>query len=100
MQPFRPCNKNSNYKFTEIKIPFLILYLSLSLLCNGQELFSVTEPASNRASGSIGFRIDNTMMDELNTSRINYHLIPEVMAGISKEIMVNGMLFSVTEVTF
>lgn len=33
------------------------------------------------------------MMDEINTSRINYHLIPEVMVGISKKLTVNGCLF-------
>ena len=58
-----------------------------------QELFSVTEPASNRAVGSIGFRVDNSIMDELNTSKINYHLIPEIMAGISKTLMISGNVF-------
>ncbi|GAB4039407.1 hypothetical protein [Spirosoma gilvum] len=33
------------------------------------------------------------MMDEINTTRINYHLIPEVMVGISKKLMINGCLF-------
>jgi hypothetical protein len=32
-------------------------------------------------------------MDEVNTSRINYHLIPEVMVGVSKKFMVSGNLF-------
>lgn len=69
----------------------ILIFLSTS--SKSQELFSYTEPASNRAAGSIGFRIDNTMMDEINTSRINYHLIPEVMIGISKKLMVNGTIF-------
>jgi hypothetical protein len=73
-------------------------YLIISLLFLwvpvwSQELFSVTEPASNRPAGSVGFRVDNTVMDELNTSRINYHLIPEIMVGISKKLMVSGNLF-------
>ncbi len=76
-----------------MKTYFVTILIFLSTFCKAQELFSFTEPASNRAAGSIGFRIDNTMMDEINTSRINYHLIPEVMIGISKKVMVNGTVF-------
>ncbi|CAN5661320.1 hypothetical protein BH11BAC3_BH11BAC3_20680 [soil metagenome] len=71
---------------------FIIIFL-VTQSCHAQELFSLTEPASNRAAGSIGFRIDNTIMDEQNSSRTNYHLIPEVMIGISKKLTVNGSLF-------
>jgi hypothetical protein len=58
-----------------------------------QELFSVTEPASNRAAKSVGIRVDNSIMDESGTSKINYHLIPEIMAGLSKTLMVSGGVF-------
>ena len=76
-----------------MKTLFLALCILLASISNAQELFSVTEPASNRAAGSIGFRIDNTIMDELNTSRINYHLIPELLVGVSKRLMINGAAF-------
>jgi hypothetical protein len=76
-----------------MRLLLLIVFSLLSLLARSQELFSVTEPASNRAVGSIGFRVDNSIMDELNTSKINYHLIPEIMLGISKKLMVSGNVF-------
>jgi hypothetical protein len=65
----------------------------LSLGVKAQELYSVTEPASNMAARSIGFRIDNSIMDEINSSKINYHLIPEIMVGVSKKLMIHGGAF-------
>jgi hypothetical protein len=65
----------------------------LSLSGSAQELFSVTEPASNRPSRSIGIRVDNFIMDEIKTSKINYHVIPEIMIGVSKKLMVNTSAF-------
>ncbi len=90
---FNRQHRRSPSNFTTVKTCCLTIFLFLSTLCRAQELFSYTEPASNRAKGSVGFRIDNTLMDERNTSRINYHLIPEVMVGLSKKMMVNGVLF-------
>jgi hypothetical protein len=65
----------------------------ISFRAGAQELFAVTEPASNMAAGSLGFRVDHLIMDEVNTSKINYHLIPELMIGVSKKLMVHGNLF-------
>lgn len=58
-----------------------------------QELFSMTEPASNKPAGSISFRTDHSIMNETGTGKINYHLIPEIMFGVSKKLMVNGNVF-------
>lgn len=76
-----------------MKIQFIAAFLILSVQGYAQELYSATEPASNRAARSIGIRIDNSMMDEINTSKINYHLIPEIMVGVSKKLMINGNMF-------
>jgi len=76
-----------------MKILFVITIVLLSLSTKSQELYSQTEPASNRAIGSIGLRVDNSIMDETYTSKTNYHLIPEIMFGISKKLLVNGGLF-------
>lgn len=65
----------------------------LSLSAKSQELYSQTEPASNRAVGSIGFRVDNSIMDETYTSKTNYHLITSIMLGISKKLMISGDIF-------
>ena len=74
------------------KLFFGVVFL-LSMSCKGQELFSMTDPASNIARGTVALRVDNLIMDEINTSRINYHLIPEVMVGISKKLMLRASTF-------
>jgi hypothetical protein len=76
-----------------MKLELLICFFLLSLSAGSQELFSVTEAASNKAVRSISLRLDNSIMDELNTSEINYHLIPEIMFGISKKFMLSGGVF-------
>ena len=74
--------------------PYVVIAIFLlSLSCRGQELYSATEPASNIAAGSISFRFDNLIMDEIGSSKINYHLIPTVMVGLSKKLMVQGNVF-------
>ena len=62
----------------------LILLLTSHLYA--QELYTLTEPASNIAKGSIGIRLVNSIMDEVNSKKTNYHFIPGVMVGISKKI--------------
>lgn len=76
-----------------MKFALLITCFVLSASARSQELFSQTEPASNRAAGSIGFRVDNSIMEENYTSKTNYHLIPEIMLGLSKTVAVSGGLF-------
>lgn len=55
-----------------------------------QELFSYSEPASNMAAKSAGLRLSNWIMDERETNSINYHLIPELMWGVNKKLMVHA----------
>ena len=74
------------------------IYIFLFLLCIqkiiiAQELFVLTEPASNMAAKSIGVRAMNSFMNELDGSGINYHLMPEVMWGINKKWMVHAQGF-------
>jgi hypothetical protein len=54
-----------------------------------QELFSFTEPASNMPSKSIGFRLTNTLMKEDGTNQLNLHLLPEIMVGLNRHIMLH-----------
>ncbi|HEX7847316.1 MAG TPA: hypothetical protein VF476_16060 [Chitinophagaceae bacterium] len=74
------------------QVTFIAL-LFFSVPGSAQELFSATEPASNRAARSISFRVDNSIMDELNSPKTNYHLIPEIMIGVSKKLMISGNIF-------
>src|SRR3954447_3437806 len=76
-----------------MKVQLLFIALIFSLTCSAQELYSATEPASNIASGAIGLRLNNSVMDERNSAKINYHLIPELMVGISRKLMVSGNVF-------
>ena len=63
--------------------------LACAMSANAQELFSLTEPASNMPAGSIAFRIDNSIMDEISSSKINYHFIPGIRVGVSKKLMIS-----------
>ncbi|MFT3678883.1 MAG: hypothetical protein QM791_01345 [Ferruginibacter sp.] len=76
-----------------MKMLLITLLCFFTLHSNAQELFAVTEPASNMAAGSIGARMDHSLMDELNTSKINYHFIPEIMVGVSGKLMTHANLF-------
>ena len=55
-----------------------------------QELFVYSEPASNMPAHSVGLRVSNWLMDEHHTARINYHLIPEIMWGVNKNLMLHA----------
>ena len=73
--------------------------LLLALLCiaaqstKAQELFTFTEPASNMAAKSIGVRMNTFIMQDNFDSKTDVHLVPEVMAGISKYIMIHADVF-------
>ena len=67
--------------------------LLLSLSTEAQELFSMTEPASNMPSGSFAIRVDNSIMDEINSVKTNYHLIPGIRVGLTKKLMLEGNIF-------
>jgi hypothetical protein len=58
-----------------------------------QELFVFTEPASNMATSSVGIRLNNYFMNEAYSSKTDYHLVPEVMVGVSKKLMLHGEMF-------
>ena len=71
----------------------LIFCLCFNSLVQAQELFVLTEPASNMAAKSLGFRAMNSMMKETNGTGINYHLMPEIMWGINKLWMIHAQGF-------
>jgi hypothetical protein len=73
------------------KSAMLLFYLLPFTFCIGkaQELFVYTEPASNMPARTLGIRASNWLMDERATDRINYHLIPELMWGVNKNLMVH-----------
>ncbi len=71
----------------------LLLFVFTANTALAQELFVFTEPASNMAARSFGFRANNYLMFENPSKKANYHLLPEVMWGVSKKIMVHAVAF-------
>jgi hypothetical protein len=70
---------------------FVLAALLLAAPCaRAQELFVFTEPASNMPAHSVGLRVSNWLMEEVATSRLNYHLIPELMWGVNKNLMLHA----------
>ncbi len=68
----------------------LLAFLFAMKFSAAQELFVFTEPASNMAAKSIGIRANNYLMFNNATNKTSYHLIPELMWGVSKRIMVHA----------
>jgi hypothetical protein len=68
-----------------------LLYI-ISFL-GAQELFVVTDPASNMPAGSSNIRLSQSLFKELLEDGYNYHLMPEVSYGINKNLMVRGASF-------
>lgn len=71
----------------------LLILISGSLSINAQELFTFTEPASNMAAKSAGIRLNNFIMKDDFDSKTDVHIIPELMIGISKNLMIHGDVF-------
>jgi hypothetical protein len=74
---------------------FILMGLLITCCTNAhaQELFVYTEPASNMAAKSIGFRLTNSLMKQDLSNQYNVHLIPEIMLGVSKNIMIHAETF-------
>ncbi len=76
----------------------IIITLFIHLQTNGQELFVMTEPASNMPAGSIGIRAMNSFMFD-KSNKLNYHLMPEIMWGINQKWMVHLQSFQSNRTT-
>jgi hypothetical protein len=74
-----------------MKYLFIVFIVSFQL--SAQELFVMTEPASNMPTGSIGARMSQSLMKEKFESGYNYHLMPEIMYGASKSLMLHASTF-------
>jgi hypothetical protein len=65
---------------------FLFILFIISLQIKAQELFVMTEPASNMPTGAIGLRVMNSFMYEKDGTP-NYHIMPEIMWGATQKWM-------------
>ncbi len=80
-----------------MKYLFFIFILSFQL--SAQELFVVTEPASNMPTGSIGARFGQSLMKRKFDSGYDFHIMPEIMYGVSKSLMLHAAVFASTRNT-
>jgi hypothetical protein len=72
----------------------LVLLLGMNLQgLYGQELFVMTDPASNVPANSLGLRLSNSSFKEVFKEGYNYHLMPEVTYGVNKNLMVRTSAF-------
>lgn len=71
----------------------IVFLLFISFEMDAQELFVVTEPASNAPAGSIGIRVGQSLMKNQLESGSMYNLTPEVTWGINKNLMVRTSAF-------
>ena len=76
-----------------MKYIFISFFIALSLNTHAQELFVVTEPASNMPTGAIGVRLAQSLMKEKFESGYNYHIMPEIMWGANKNLMLHTSAF-------
>jgi hypothetical protein len=75
------------------KLQLLAVMLCVSNIALSQELFVYTEPASNMPAHAIGIRLNNWLMTETVGGKVNYHLIPELMWGVNKNLMIHAESF-------
>lgn len=72
----------------------VILFVMLVFQKNhSQELFVVTDPASNIPANMLGVRLMQSVFKEQVGTGYNYHAMPEISYGISKNLMVRSTLF-------
>ena len=73
-----------------------ILSFFLVIYCQNifsQELFVITDPASNIPANSLGVNVMQSLFKEEMKSGYNYHFMPEVSYGLNKNIMFRASAF-------
>lgn len=85
MLPFQKLNMYNLLKHISFGIGFILSTVPI----RAQELFVFSEPASNMPAKSLGIRASNWLMYDKTNSRINYQLIPELMYGVNKNLMIH-----------
>ncbi len=76
-----------------MKNSLIVVLLFVFQIGNSQELFVVTDPASNVPANSLGTNIMQSAFKEKFESGYNYHFMPEVTYGLNKNVMVRGSAF-------
>ena len=78
-----------------MRILFIITLFIFTYECKAQELYVFSEPASSRPAKSIAFNVTAKFPDNRYNSYFRNRYIPQVMVGITKNLMMNASsLFS------
>ncbi len=83
-------------KFYSMKNLFF-LFIIISNWITAQELFVMTEPASNMPAGSVGVRLQQSLMKKSFENNYNFHQMPEIMWGVNKNLMIHASGFLSTK---
>lgn len=73
---------------------YLVITFLISQVLFSQELFVVTDPASNVPTNTLSLRMGNTFMEVANSNKYNYNLNPELTYGLNKNLMLRTTLFT------
>jgi hypothetical protein len=76
-----------------MKVFIVCMLMFSSGTMSAQELFVVTDPASNVPAGSLGVRLSQSLFKEVFEEGYNYHMMPEITYGINKNLMVRTSAF-------
>src|SRR5579863_5840143 len=75
-------------KFIQCGILWMTFVFYINII-RAQELFVFSEPASNMPAKSLGIRASNWLMYDNTNKTLNYQLIPEIMWGANKNLMIH-----------
>lgn len=70
-----------------------VILLIISAQMQAQELFVVTDPASNIPANTLSVRVSQSLFEQRFKEEYNYHLMPEVTYGLNKNLMVRASAF-------
>ena len=71
----------------------LVLFFAMPVSAYAQELFTYSEPASNMPVKSFAVRSNNYLMRTTGTNNYTYSIAPEIMAGLTKKLMLHAEAF-------
>jgi hypothetical protein len=72
---------------------FILIIILFGKKLLAQELYVVTDPASNVPSKSLNINVMQSLFKVKFEDGYNYHLMPEITYGINKNLMIRGSAF-------
>jgi|AntRauMFilla1563_2_1112583.scaffolds.fasta_scaffold06738_3 hypothetical protein len=73
---------------------YSFLIFTITFFSQAQELFVVSDPASNIPTNTLSLRMANSFMELVNSNKYNYNLNPELTYGLNRNLMLRTTLFT------